>query len=101
MQAALRIFREAPPLTNPRQILLEIFTTANLEIYDSGMIEREQGRGATTMTAAIFRDNEVTLGNVGDSRAYLIRGSTITRLTTDHSYRACRSRWDSSTRPRP
>jgi len=86
VQNALRIFREAPPLTSPRQILSEIFTAANLEIYDAGMKEREQGRGATTMTAAILRDNEVTLGNVGDSRAYLLQGSTINRLTTDHSY---------------
>jgi serine/threonine-protein kinase len=84
--AALKVFRESAPNVAPREILSEIFKAANLAIYDDGMQTRDQGRGATTMTAAIFRDNEVSVGHVGDSRAYVIQGSTIHRLTTDHSY---------------
>lgn len=40
---------------------------------------------ATTMVAAVIRGAELTLANVGDSRAYLFRGGTIRQLTQDHS----------------
>jgi serine/threonine-protein kinase len=39
---------------------------------------------ATTLVASIFRDGAVCVANVGDTRAYFIRGKTIRRLTTDH-----------------
>jgi len=40
---------------------------------------------ATTLVAAVVRGAELTVANVGDSRAYLMRGSTIRQLTQDHS----------------
>jgi serine/threonine-protein kinase len=43
---------------------------------------------ATTLLASIYRHDKVTIAHVGDSRAYLIRGGKIKRLTTDHSYTA-------------
>ncbi len=39
----------------------------------------------TTLTAAIFDDGTLTIAHVGDSRAYLLRGDRLERLTTDHS----------------
>ncbi len=48
---------------------------------------RLKGMG-TTMTVAVFNENSVVIGNVGDSRAYLISKckNKITQLTKDHSY---------------
>jgi len=40
---------------------------------------------ATTLVAAAVRKGEATIANVGDSRAYLVRGTTARQLTTDHS----------------
>ncbi|HLY11949.1 MAG TPA: protein kinase [Planctomycetota bacterium] len=82
---ALKMFADAKPGQSPREILAEIIQASNLAIYDAGMKDRDRGRGATTFTAAIFRYNEVTVGHVGDSRAYVVQGGTIRRLTTDHS----------------
>ncbi|MCL5047094.1 MAG: Stp1/IreP family PP2C-type Ser/Thr phosphatase [Actinobacteria bacterium] len=39
----------------------------------------------TTMTAALVGGGKLSLGHVGDSRAYLIRGGAIQQLTEDHS----------------
>jgi serine/threonine protein phosphatase PrpC len=48
-------------------------------------------RAATTLVAAAIRGQEVAVANLGDSRAYLIRGRTIRQLTTDHSGEAASS----------
>jgi len=45
-----------------------------------------QGRDlGTTITLVAVHGREVTLGHVGDTRAYLLRDGALTRLTTDHS----------------
>lgn len=49
---------------------------------------RRRGRNirmATTMVAAIIRGRELTIANVGDSRAYLMRDNVIQQITQDHS----------------
>ena len=40
----------------------------------------------TTVVAALFDEDRVTLVHVGDSRAYLFRGRELKRLTDDHSW---------------
>ena len=40
----------------------------------------------TTCTAASIIDSRLFFSHVGDSRLYLVRGDTISRLTRDHSY---------------
>lgn len=40
----------------------------------------------TTMVAAFFNRDEVVIGHVGDSRAYLIRDGAVQQITVDHTY---------------
>ena len=54
---------------------------ANRAIYDEAL-KNAAGQMATTLTIAVFRHNEVTIGNVGDSRVYLVRSRKIKQL--DH-----------------
>lgn len=39
---------------------------------------------STTMVAAFVVDNQATVANLGDSRAYLVRDQTIERISIDH-----------------
>jgi PPM family protein phosphatase len=40
----------------------------------------------TTIVGALFNNQEVSIANVGDSRAYLVRETSIQQLTLDHTY---------------
>ena len=41
---------------------------------------------ATTLTLACSNGHELFVGHVGDSRAYVLRGTELIRLTRDHTY---------------
>ncbi|HLG98060.1 MAG TPA: Stp1/IreP family PP2C-type Ser/Thr phosphatase [Bryobacteraceae bacterium] len=76
----------AQPDGDPREALIAAFRDAHTAVQDYAREHPEfQGMG-TTCTTAVLRDNQLTYGHVGDSRLYLIRGSTISQLTEDHSY---------------
>src|SRR3954468_17093049 len=65
--------------------LEEIAQAANREIHQLAQEDSSRAGMGTTLTAAMLRDDEVALGHVGDSRAYLLRGGQLKRLTKDHS----------------
>ena len=84
---ARTVFTEAKPGQSPAQLLYQMFNAANLAIYDAGMErDRELGRMLTTLTISLFRNNEVSIGHVGDCRVYAIQQGRIRRVTNDHSY---------------
>ncbi len=86
VETGLKTFREAPGAQAPQQLITQMFTAANLAVYDKGMENHGKSRMATTLAGVIFRNNEITVGNVGDSRVYLVRKTTIKQLSTDHTY---------------
>src|SRR5215470_16958506 len=82
---ALNTFKTSPKGGKATPILTQIFNEANLDIYNFGM-QAEQRRMATTLSVCIFRNKEVAIGHVGDTRIYLVRNGQIKRLTSDHTY---------------
>ncbi len=84
--AAIEAFRTAPAQVGPADALRRVFQAANLAVYDARMSNQSRAGMATTLTALVLRHREVTVGHVGDCRAYLIHGGTIRLLTRDHSY---------------
>src|SRR3954454_2776215 len=65
--------------------LEQIAQAANREIHQLAQQDSARAGMGTTLTAALFRDGEVALGHVGDSRAYVLRDGQLKRLTKDHS----------------
>jgi len=67
-----------------RTALGDAVQRANVAVLAAAKGERFS-RAATTLVAAAIRGREVAVANLGDSRAYLVRGRSIRQLTTDHS----------------
>jgi serine/threonine protein phosphatase PrpC len=84
-ETALAAFKESNPEATPAAVARQMFDAAAAKVFQAA---QEKGRMATTLLASIYRHDKVTIAHVGDSRAYLVRGGKIKRLTTDHSYTA-------------
>jgi protein phosphatase len=65
--------------------LLHAINFANQDVWENGQIPENKGMGTTAVAAALDGD-KLILGNVGDSRAYIIQGDQCVQLTVDHSY---------------
>lgn len=77
--------RNVSPAPTAEYMVRWAFNEANRAILEyAGVNEFYQGMG-TTMTLACLDGKRWIVGNVGDSRAYLVRGSAISQITTDHS----------------
>ena len=59
---------------------------ANADIHTYVGQRPELRRMGTTLVAAGVRGRELVVGNIGDSRAYLVRGGEIQQITKDHSF---------------
>jgi protein phosphatase len=60
---------------------------ANSRIWERSLADPATAGMGTTVTAALVdaAEGTVTIGHVGDSRAYLLRGDSFQQLSTDHS----------------
>jgi len=58
---------------------------ANGEIMALGELEARYRSMGTTITYLVRSGTSILVGNVGDSRTYLLRGGKLQRLTKDHS----------------
>jgi len=65
--------------------LLLAINAANLDVWESGQIPENRGMGTTVVVAALDGE-KLILGNVGDSRAYILQDDKVAQLTVDHSY---------------
>jgi serine/threonine protein phosphatase PrpC len=66
--------------------LLEAISAANETIYNLAVMIPERSGMGTTLSAALFIEDRVFVGQVGDSRAYLIRDGEIRQVSFDHSW---------------
>ena len=66
--------------------LFQAIAKANAEIGRIAVDRPElQGMG-TTVTALLRSRHTLAIAHIGDSRAYLLRGGTLSQMTTDHSF---------------
>jgi serine/threonine protein phosphatase PrpC len=58
---------------------------ANDKIREAANADRARARMGATVVAMAVGEKQVAIAHAGDSRAYRLRGGTLTRLTRDHS----------------
>lgn len=66
-------------------MLQQAFKNANARIMEESINGTGGGSMGTTMVAAAVVGDNLTVANVGDSRAYLVRAEQATQITRDHS----------------
>jgi serine/threonine protein phosphatase PrpC len=77
--------RFARPLGTPAERVREAIALANNEIAKQAEIAPERHGMACVVTVGVVAGRTVTLGHVGDSRAYKISPAAMIKLTHDHS----------------
>jgi protein phosphatase len=65
--------------------LVTAIKLANLRIYEASEREAAKKGMGTTVVSALFLDDRIVVGHVGDSRVYRVREAEIAQLTDDHS----------------
>lgn len=77
---------EEASLPVPARRLLNAIRLANQEIVRAVRKNKSQRGMGTTVVIAQVQGSRAYIGSVGDSRAYLVRGTSITQLTSDHTF---------------
>jgi serine/threonine protein phosphatase PrpC len=65
--------------------VVALIQEANRQVYERAREDSDASGMGTTITVALFENGTVSIGHVGDSRAYLIRDRKVDQLTEDHS----------------
>jgi len=81
----LRAYAAQRATKAPAAALKQAIAEANAAVWNAASEGGQQGMG-TTLVAAAIEGDKLLVGNVGDSRAYLLRKGTCTQITADHSY---------------
>lgn len=80
-------FPADPNLTDEENYVITGLRLANRRIFDRSLRTMADFGMGTTIVAAMFNPacDRITVGHVGDSRCYRIRGPEILQMTRDHS----------------
>ena len=68
-----------------QHLLVSSVERANTAILDAARKEPQFSGMGTTIVAAVFHHNKISIAHVGDSRVYRLRRSELALITRDHS----------------
>jgi protein phosphatase len=69
-----------------REKVAESIRMANRAIYDRTIAESDKQGMGTTISVIMLAGGRYLIGQVGDSRVYMLRDGALRQLTKDHSY---------------
>ncbi len=72
--------------TEAANVMRTAIREANGKIFNRTLTEQDKRGMGTTATALILNGTRYLIGQVGDSRAYVLRAERLAQLTKDHSY---------------
>ncbi|HET9426159.1 MAG TPA: Stp1/IreP family PP2C-type Ser/Thr phosphatase [Gemmatimonadaceae bacterium] len=71
---------------NAANRLAEALRTANRNIHERMLAESDKQGMGTTASVLVLDEKRYLIGQVGDSRVYLLRDGALQQVTKDHSY---------------
>src|SRR5436305_13981012 len=83
--AAAALEETDPATLSGPERLVSLIQEANRRVYERSSSDPATSGMGTTMTVALVEAEGVTIGHVGDSRAYRVRDGRLEQLTEDHS----------------
>ena len=70
----------------PQELMRDVIVEVNRQILETAAAQPELTGMGTTLSAVMFSGAQLILGNVGDSRVYMIHNNAIFQMTRDHSF---------------
>jgi protein phosphatase len=67
------------------QLILDAVKSANEVIYSVSQTQPKCAGMGTTLVVAVFTNNKLLVGHIGDSRMYRLRDQILSPITEDHS----------------
>ena len=88
VQIVLRELKDVSDVTDGSvtRVLGDSLRLANRAIHDRTITEVDKQGMGTTASVLVLADSRYLIGQVGDSRIYLLRDGALKQLTKDHSY---------------
>ena len=78
-------FKTKPNMWSIEKSLQLFIESINSILYQESMVNYERAELVTTLTIVVIQGDRLYGANVGDSRVYLSRKNTLTKLSLDHS----------------
>lgn len=66
-------------------VLKEAIEFSNKKVFEASKADGSLNGMGTTITCCFLKDDKIVVGNVGDSRCYIIKDQNIYQVTKDHS----------------
>lgn len=82
----VKIFGALGPEKITKKEMIKAVALANQSVWQESIRDSKKSGMGSTATIAAFNKNEVIIGQVGDSRGYLLREGSLSQVTKDHSY---------------
>jgi protein phosphatase len=79
------LWSDDDPPARVMPLVLDAMLYANRAVFEAAQANPDHRGMATTLVTAVFQGSRVTIGHVGDSRAYRLRQGRFVGLTRDHS----------------
>lgn len=67
------------------KVLKEAIEVANKKVFEASKTDLSLYGMGTTITCCFLKENKTVVGNVGDSRCYIVKDQNIYQVTRDHS----------------
>lgn len=85
VETLLKFLQQPPEALPEEQLLKEAVRHANAQVWDLARQRSDCSGMGSTIVVALWKEPNLVVGNVGDSRAYLWRDGSLTQLSYDQN----------------